>query len=103
MKIQDMNQRIQMDAYVKAAQGQQQQNQVKGQSAQQQSSMKGDRVDISQGSKLLNKVNGSMSTNDPERAAKVQALKDQVQNGTYKAQPDKIANAMLNDMLKNLG
>jgi len=101
MKIQ--NQSVQLDAYVKAAAQGKQTGQTRGQNTQQQVAVRGDKVDISHGSKLLNKVNQTMKTEEPERAAKVQEIKEQVQNGNYRVEPDKIANAMLSDLIKDLG
>ena len=101
MKIQ--NQSVQLDAYVKAAAQGKQTGKTRDQNPQQQVAVRGDKVDISHGSKLLNKVNQTMKTEEPERAAKVQEIKEQVQNGNYKVEPDKIANAMLSDLIKDLG
>ncbi len=102
MKIQ--NQSVQLDAYVKAAAQGKQTGQTRDQNPKQQNiALRGDRVDISHGSKLLNKVNQTMKINEPERAAKVEKIKEQIQNGTYNVEPEKIANAMLSDLIKDLG
>ncbi len=101
MKIQ--NQSVQLDAYVKAATQGKQPGQARGQNSKQQIAVRGDKVDISHGSKLLNKVNQTIKAEEPERAAKIQKIKEQVQNGTYKVEPEKIANAMLSDLIKDLG
>jgi len=101
MKIQ--NQSVQLDAYVKAAAQGKQTGQAKNKNPQQQVAVRGDKVDISHGSKLLNKVNQAMKAEEPQRAAKVQQIKEQVQSGNYKVQPDKVANAMLSDLIKDLG
>lgn len=52
---------------------------------------------------LLHKVNETINIPDPERAARIQFLKEQVQKGTYKINASKIARSMLKDLIKNLG
>jgi len=61
-----------------------------------------DRNKLSSGSRLLQKVNEAMNIPDPERAARIQLLKEQVQNGTYKVDADKVALSMLKDLIKDL-
>jgi negative regulator of flagellin synthesis FlgM len=53
-------------------------------------------------SRLLNMVNKAMNTPDPERAARIKFLKEQVQSGTYKIDTEKVAQSMLKDLLKDL-
>jgi anti-sigma28 factor (negative regulator of flagellin synthesis) len=53
-------------------------------------------------SRLLQKVNEAMNIPDPERAARIQLLKEQVQKGTYKVDADKVAQSMLRDLIKDL-
>jgi negative regulator of flagellin synthesis FlgM len=47
-------------------------------------------------------VNKAMNTPDPERAARIKFLKEQVQSGTYKIDTEKVAQSMLKDLLKDL-
>ena len=61
-----------------------------------------DKDKLSSGSRLLQKVNEAMNIPDPERAARIQLLKKQVQNGTYKVDADKVAQSMLRDLIKDL-
>ncbi len=48
------------------------------------------------------KVNEAMNIPDHERAARIQFLKEQVQNGTYKVDAAKVAESMLRDLIKDL-
>ena len=61
-----------------------------------------DKDKLSSGSRLLQKVNEAMNIPDPERAARIQLLKEQVQKGTYKVDADKVAQSMLKDLIKDL-
>ena len=61
-----------------------------------------DKDKLSSGSRLLQKVNEAMNIPDPERAARIQLLKEQVQKGTYKVDADKVAQSMLRDLIKDL-
>ena len=61
-----------------------------------------DKDKLSSGSRLLQKVNEAMNIPDPERAARIQFLKEQVQKGTYKVDADKVAQSMLKDLIKDL-
>jgi flagellar biosynthesis anti-sigma factor FlgM len=62
-----------------------------------------DRDKLSLSSRLLQKVNETMNIPDPERAVRIQFLKEQVQKGTYKVDADKVAQSMLKDLIKDLG
>ncbi len=106
MKIDYSSQKVQMDAYIKntaQTQGQQNQDNSRDVAARGSQPARGDRVELSAGSRLLQKVNSAMRAEEPGRAEKVNMLKEQVQNGTYEIKPEKIAESMLNDMIKNLG
>ena len=106
MKIDYSSQKAQMDAYIKnTAQTQNKQNQDGPDTASKagQTPVRGDRVELSSGSRLLQKVNSIMKAEEPGRAEKINMLKEQVQNGTYEIKPEKIAESMLNDMIKDLG
>ena len=61
-----------------------------------------DRDKLFSGSRLLQKVNETMNIPDPERVARIQFLKEQVQKGTYKVDADKVAQSMLKDLIKDL-
>ena len=61
-----------------------------------------DKDKLSSGSRLLQKVNEAMNIPDPERAARIQFLKEQVQKRTYKVDADKVAQSMLRDLIKDL-
>ncbi len=105
MKIDYSSQKAQMDAYLKnTAQVQQKQQQQQDNTAAKngQTAQK-DRVELSSGSRLLQKVNSAMKAEEPGRAEKVDMLKEQVRSGTYEVKPEKIADSMLKDMIKNLG
>ena len=61
-----------------------------------------DKNKLSSGSRLLQKVNETMNIPDPERVARIQFLKEQVQKGTYKVDAEKVAQSMLKDLIKDL-
>ena len=106
MKIDYSSQKAQMDAYIKnTTQVQNKQNQEGPDAALKtgQTPVRGDRVELSSGSRLLQKVNSIMKAEEPGRAEKINMLKEQIQNGTYEIKPEKIAESMLNDMIKDLG
>ena len=62
-----------------------------------------DRVELSAGPRLLQKVETAMAVEDPERSARINFLKEQVQNGTYQLDAEKVAQAMMTDLIKDLG
>ncbi|MCD4754349.1 MAG: flagellar biosynthesis anti-sigma factor FlgM [Deltaproteobacteria bacterium] len=61
-----------------------------------------DKDKLSLGSRLLQRVNEAMNIPDPERSARIQLLKEQIQKGTYKVDADKVAQSMLKDLIKDL-
>ncbi len=99
MKINDQQKLLEAYAQSQTAQNNKQPQDV--QSVQQEPAT--DRVEISNGSKFLIKVNEAMKADDPERATRMQMIKEQVQNGSYKVDPEKVANAMMKDLIKDLG
>ncbi len=101
MKINDQQKLLELYAQTQATQNQQQQNRAAETGTQ--APAQGDRVQISKGSKFLQKVNEAMKAEDPQRAERLQMIKEQVQNGTYEVDPEKVANAMMKDLLKDLG
>lgn len=107
MKLSDLNQKAQLEAYFSKVQTTQEspnqqhmQQKVNENPAQPQPS---DRVELSSGSRLLQKVNEALKLSDPERASKVDFLKEQVRQGNYEPDVVKIANSMMKDILKELG
>ncbi len=104
MKIGDQNHGLQIEKYLNTqAIGNKPENQHNANRADQKSPVKTDTVELSSQSKLLNKVSDTMKTHEPQRAEKLQMIKEQVQNGTYKMDAGKVANAMLKDLIKDLG
>ena len=61
-----------------------------------------DKDKLSLSSRLSKKVNEAMNIPDPERTARIQFLKEQVREGTYKVDADKVAQSMLKDLIKDL-
>ncbi len=104
MKIGDNGQGLQIEKYINTqAVNEKQQQQQKELQVEQKNSIKTDTVELSSRSKLLNKVSDTMHASEPQRAEKLQMIKEQVQNGTYKIDEEKVANAMLKDLIKDLG
>jgi flagellar biosynthesis anti-sigma factor FlgM len=107
MKLSDLNQKAQLETYFSKVQTtQESQNQQHVQQKGNQNpgqSQPLDRVELSSGSRFLQKVNEALKLADPERAKKVNFLKEQVQRGDYEADAVKIANGMMKDLLKELG
>ncbi len=110
MKIDYSSQKAQMDAYLKntvqnnqQVQNQQNQQEATGKNGAVQRTPRSDRVELSAGSRLLQKVEGAMRAEDPGRTEKVNMIKEQIANGTYNVKPEKVAESMLNDMIKNMG
>ena len=104
MKIGDQSQNLQIEKYLNTQAVNNHQKQAEETTQQQAASqVKTDTVNISSRSKLLNKVHGSVDSQEPQRAERLQMIKEQVQNGTYEVDPEKVANAMLKDLIKDLG
>ncbi len=106
MKISDPNQRIQLEAYAnktQVAQAQQQQQLQQNGAQETDKARSADKVELSAESRLMQRVNAVLETQDPERAAKVNAIKEQVQQGTYQIDAEKVAQGMMTDLLKDLG
>jgi flagellar biosynthesis anti-sigma factor FlgM len=107
MKLSDLNQKAQLEAYFSKVQTtQESQNQQHMQQKVNQNPgqpQPSDRVELSSGSRLLQKVNEALKLADPERAEKVNFLKEQVREGNYERDAVKIANGMMKDLLKELG
>ena len=107
MKINDTQQKL-LEAYVnqtQVIQGQQAQNQqnVQRQPQPQAQVQATDKVDLSSGSRLMQQVNSAMNAPQPERTARVDALKQQVQQGGYQMDTGRVADRMMVDLIKELG
>jgi len=62
---------------------------------------KGDRVDFSSALQNATKAQDVSETRETARAEKLQALKAQIENGTYKPDLDNVASSLLPFMLKD--
>ncbi len=102
MKINDTHQKL-LESYLNQAQAVQGQQQVQNQQDVQQQPQSSDKVDLSSGSRLMQQVNSAMNVSQPDRTAKVEALKQQVQQGTYQVDEGRVADKMMADLLKDLG
>ena len=104
MKIGDQSQNLQIEKYLNTQGVNNHQNKQPENSQQQAAAqIKTDTVQLSSRSKLLNKVQSSASSQEMQRAERLQMIKEQVQNGTYEVDAEKVANAMLKDLIKDLG
>lgn len=63
----------------------------------------GSQVNLSKTSVDISKVTASMDIQAPERVAKINALKKQVQEGTYHVDAGKIADKMIKESLEDIG
>ena len=105
MKVGDQNHSLQIEKYLHSHNVNNPQQQVQ-QSDNRRSTVdvkETDTVELSSRSKLMNKVTKNMSAQEPERAERLQMIKEQVQAGTYRADAEKVANTMLKDLIKDLG
>ena len=104
MRIGDQSPNLQIEKYLNT-QGINNQQNKQAETTQQQaaSQMKTDTVQLSNRSRLLNRVQGNVNSQEPQRAERLQMIKEQVQNGTYKIDSEKVANSMLKDLIKDLG
>ncbi len=62
---------------------------------------KTDRVDFSSALQNANKTQAASATQETARSEKIQALKAQIENGTYKPDLDKVASSILPFILKD--
>ncbi|WP_456432923.1 flagellar biosynthesis anti-sigma factor FlgM [Thermosulfuriphilus sp.] len=105
MKIVDLYQRLGQTNPLEQSRQAQETNQAavqKNREAQGQPPQ-GDRVDISQTSKDIKKVQAVLENTPDVRVDKVRAIKEQIEAGTYQVDSKKVAQAMLTDLLKDLG
>ena len=63
---------------------------------------KSDRVDFSTALQNASKVQDLSPTQETARAEKIQALKEQIQNGTYQPDLEKVASSLLPFILKDI-
>ncbi len=100
MKIENLYQKfnIQNSEQIKQTQSETQ----KTAENQQQTSLREDRVELSQTAKDIKKIESVLKTTPDVRTEKVKAIKEQIEAGTYQVDSKKIANAMLADLLKDL-
>ncbi len=105
MKISDANSKIQMDAYLNQTQAARSQGKVQEEQATQAAGQtaKKDKVELSDGSRLLNKIEQASAAEQSERTDKIRQIKEQIEAGTYKVDASKIADSMLKDLIKDLG
>lgn len=105
MKISDITQKVR-DIYAQNSTAtQQQSNQANMQQnvSNDTTQQSADKVELSSGSRLLQRVNEAAAVSDVQRSENVQQIQSQVQNGTYEINPDKIAGAMMRDLIKEIG
>lgn len=72
-----------------------------GQAKKTDSSKSSDRVDFSSALQNATKAQEAEVTQDVARAERVQALKAQIENGTYKPDLDKVASSLMPFILKD--
>ena len=70
---------------------------------QEKPDISGSQVNLSKTSVNISKVTASMNNQAPERIAKINALKQQVQAGTYHVEASKIADKMIKESLEDIG
>lgn len=99
MKVSDHNTTIQLGAYIKQAQ---QQNQLNHSKIQGQARVeKADKVELSDQAKQIQQTARQMNNVSDVREDKVRQVKMDVENGTYKVVGAKVATAMLNETIEN--
>jgi negative regulator of flagellin synthesis FlgM len=104
MKVSDIAQKVN-DVYAQnIAALQNQTTQGSNQNVKQQESVPAvDKVEFSSGSRLLQRVNEAADVMDVQRTEKIDQVRNQIQAGTYEVNPDKIAGAMMKDLIKEIG
>jgi negative regulator of flagellin synthesis FlgM len=98
MEIRPKGQPTPVDAYISQIQAKQK---LEGAAieGQPQQAPKTDTVVISDAAKRIQDAKADLDTLPDVRADKVAEIKSSIENGTYKIQPDKIANKMILDSL----
>ncbi len=59
------------------------------------------KVEISHTSVMFNKIRSAVEVEDPERVAKVQAIKEQVEKGLYEINSGKVADKILRENISD--
>ncbi|WP_022852704.1 flagellar biosynthesis anti-sigma factor FlgM [Thermodesulfatator atlanticus] len=100
MKIENLYQKFNVQTeQVKQAQGEIQKAAVENKKPPVQQ----DRVELSQTAKDIQKVEKALKATPDVRTEKIRAIKEQIEAGTYQVDSKKIANAMLTDLIKDMG
>jgi negative regulator of flagellin synthesis FlgM len=99
MKIDGTHTGIQIDAYMRQAQQQQQEVQTQEQAAQQ--TAKADKVQISQAALETQKAAEFLKESPDVREDKVRDIKLEVESGRYHRPAEQVANNMLNEGFEN--
>ena len=100
MKISDQNSPIQLDAYVKQVQ-QQQQKADDAKPSVQGSPSGADRVELSDLSKKAHQASQQVNQTTAGHEDKVRQVQMEVEKGTYKVPADKVASDMLKESFEN--
>ncbi len=103
MKIGDQGNGLQIEKYLNTQAVTEKQAQQDVTKPEKKAAVETDTVQISSQSKLLNKVSDTMKAQEPQRAEKLEMIRQQVQSGNYKVDAEKVANAMMKDLIKDLG
>ncbi|MGQ9812650.1 MAG: flagellar biosynthesis anti-sigma factor FlgM [Dissulfurimicrobium sp.] len=105
MKVSDLNQKTKIDPYLNQAQRAQtiqRQRETQPQAINDQTRTQ-DRLDISARSRMLQKASDVNAASGAERNQKVQEITSQIQTNTYNINSAKVAEAMMKDLIKDLG
>ena len=98
MEITNKSQAISIDAYVKQVQGQPK-TEPAGEKADQPQGLKTDTVVISDAAKRIQEAQKQIQAIPDVRADRVAELRNQIENGTYEINADKIAGKMIKESL----
>ena len=96
-----MGMKISGEEMMRVLQGLKQQNRVQAQEKNEQSGNT-EKVDFSSELQQANKSSDMTRASDPERAEKVESLKQQISNGTYNPDMKDVASSLL-DYLSKMG
>jgi negative regulator of flagellin synthesis FlgM len=99
MKVSDQNQPIQLNAYIRQAQQQQQTNDSKAIAGGRSTAT--DQVQISDQARSLQQAVQHVQDGSDIRQDKVQEIKMEVEKGTYKVAGAQVATDMLNETIEN--
>ena len=102
MEIKGNNPAVNLNSYVNQVNNQPNRPEENDQDkAQPQAVAKGDEVTLSSQAKEISRAQQALEQVPDVRQDKVQELQNQIENGTYRADPGRIAGAMLGEMLMN--